>query len=74
VRGSESLFLSLIWGSEETKNIAIARTCGKSKLVLLQRYGEMLRDELFHADRQMEGLTDRHHEADSGFLQFCESI
>jgi len=28
--------------------------------------------ELFSADRQMEGQTDRHEEANSRFLQFCE--
>ena len=29
--------------------------------------------ELFHVDRQTDGRTDRHDEADSRFAQFCES-
>jgi hypothetical protein len=30
--------------------------------------------ELFHVDRQTDGLMDRHDEASSCFLQFCECI
>jgi len=31
-----------------------------------------VRAELFHADRHTDGRTDRHHEPNSRFSQFCE--
>jgi hypothetical protein len=40
-----------------------------SKLMKIRPVGS----ELFHADGQTDGMTDRHDEANSRFTQFCEN-